>query len=139
MELNNNNVKSIYENISEFVSLNLIIFNNLEKSLSRITSYKTSEKIEEAEHDVYEIINNAINIKDSTYVCFFENEMKLRYVGFGVYNDGKYLGSIIAGPYVRSEIAEVSQENSCFRDAYDILPVMSDTKEKSISYIFISL
>ncbi len=46
MELNNNNIKMIYDHISELVCLNLIIFNNLENSLSRINSYKTSEKIE---------------------------------------------------------------------------------------------
>ena len=68
MELNNNNIKMIYDHISELVCLNLIIFNNLENSLSRINSYKTSEKIEQIEHDVYKLINNAIKIKDSTYV-----------------------------------------------------------------------
>ena len=139
MELNNNNIKMIYDHISELVCLNLIIFNNLENSLSRINSYKTSEKIEQIEHDVYKLINNAIKIKDSTYVYFVENEMKLRYMGFGIYDNEKYVGVIIAGPYVKSEVDEVSQGNSYFGEIYDVLPIISDKKEKSISYIFKNL
>ena len=139
MELNNNNIKMVYDHISELVCLNLIIFNNLENSLSRINSYKTSEKIEQIEYDVYKLINNAIKIKDSTYVYFVENEMKLRYMGFGIYDNEKYVGVIIAGPYVKSEVDEVSQGNSYFGEIYDVLPIISDKKEKSISYIFKNL
>ena len=139
MEITYNNVKKIYDNINTIISLNFLVFDEDNNLKYRFDSYEISESIQDYEKYISKDIKVATNIKDDTYVYFFENEIKLRYMACGLYEDTKYIGNIIVGPYLNSEVVSMVDRLRSIKDFPQMVPLIDTQKEKSIAYILKNL
>ncbi len=139
MEIAYNNVKKIYDNINTIISLNFLVFDEDNNLKYRFDSYEISESIQEYEKNMSKDIKVAASIKDDTYVYFFESEIKLRYMSCGLYENTKYIGNIIIGPYLNSEVISMVDRLRSIKDFPQIVPIIDTQKERSIAYILKSL
>jgi len=139
MEITYDDVKKIYDNINTIISLNFLVFDEDNNLKYRFDSYEISDNIQDYEKYISKDIKVATSIKDETYVYFFESEIKLRYMACGLYENAKYIGNIIVGPYLNSEVVSMVDRLRSIKDFPQIVPIIDTQKERSIAYILKNL
>lgn len=139
MKINDANLKKIYENLNELICLNFIIYSKEDDKISRLDNYKILENIKELEGLTCELINEKLKHSLKGYACIHKNNIKLKYIGFGIFDKDEYVGCLIIGPYIDESTYEYLIGSSDYKSFYNNIPVVSYLQEKSISFIINNL
>lgn len=135
MKLNDDNIKKIYENINELICLNFIIFIKEDNKFSKLDYYKIADEIKSLEYETCELINNEIEQSKSKGTFLYKNKLNLKYMGFPILDENKYIGSLILGPYIEEDTYKSLQGSSYYRSFYNDIQTINCAKEKSIAFL----
>lgn len=151
MKLNKEHLQNIYINLNAITHLNFVFSEYNSNKYIRLNSYDLPQIIREAELETFPRMLDRLSHTKTNAVCYFENNLKLRYIAVGVFDSLEYIGAIIMGPYLNVAASEkliqdvltgngisMSLRHVLF-NFYTTLPVLSTVKENAVSNITLNL
>lgn len=138
MILKDENIKFIFDNINTIFPLNFIIYNNKDSSFKRLNTIEFPEEIKVEEVEISKAITEKLLKNGEKSVYILENSKKLRYMGFGIYNENVYEGTMIIGPYLKDLLPYLFIEER-ERVFYESFTVISKAQQKAIANTIIAI
>lgn len=134
MRLNEETLRFIYENINALFPLNFIVSNNKNAIVTRFNSIEIPDSIKEEEKKIIKKITENLSKKEENIVYQIESSKRLRYMGFGVYNEQCYEGAVILGPYLKDLSPSIFIDEA-ERYFYEGITVITKSQKQALANI----
>lgn len=132
MKLNDLNIKFIYENLNAFFPVNITINDFKNGTIKEFSNFEVPDHMKGEEKEIIKRITAKLLSRDKDVVYNVESSKKLRYMGFGIYDEEGYEGAVILGPYLNDLIPSIliKEEERFF---YEGISVINTYQQKAIA------
>ncbi|MGL5313227.1 MAG: helix-turn-helix transcriptional regulator [Peptostreptococcaceae bacterium] len=142
---NNDMMKELYYNISQFIDINLLVIKNDDREIYKLNNYSLPKFINELESSISNMFLNEFKTSNNNTILFYTTDFSLKYMGFAFYNDDYFDGCLLLGPYLTTnapsmEIHDMAIKNnlslsviSSLSDFFKRIPILNDSKENFLS------
>lgn len=132
MKLNYLNIKFIYENLNAFFPINIIINDFKSGTIKEFNNFEIPDYMKGEEREIIRRITTKLLNRDKDVVYNIESSKKLRYMGFGIYDEDGYEGAVILGPYLQDLIPSILI-NEEERFLFESISVINIYQQKAIA------
>ena len=142
----NNKIKNLYCNISQFIDINLLIIGYGNKDIYRLNNCTLPKFVNELENTIANKILSEFKFSNNNnIILFYTSDFGLKYMGFALYQEAILYGCLILGPYLTSippslEIHDIFKKSnlslsaiSSINDFFKKIPILNDSKEDFLS------
>ena len=138
MKLNEENIRHIYETISSIFFTNLIFTYKDNKSTIRLSNIELPECIKQSELNMINEVFDLKSLRKSSSICYYKMDNELKYMILSVFQENKYEGNIVVGPYINNTL-KLDMNDKSKKELYKLVPIIKIRQEKSLENIIVAM
>ncbi len=138
MKVNEENIRHIYETISSIFFTNLIFTYKDNKSTIRLSNIELPECIKQSELNMINEVFDLKSLRKSSSICYYKMDNELKYMILSVFQENKYEGNIVVGPYINNPL-KLDMEYKSKKELYKLVPIIKIPQEKSLENIIVAM